>query len=67
MLLGTFTLPNYIDNTAQIRAQIRVQVLPKVPPVYVTLSGDLTIDSKVVPSLGSGKVVNGMIMNQQSN
>jgi hypothetical protein len=33
----------------------------------VTLSGDLTIDSGGVSSIGSGKVVSVMIMNQQSN
>jgi gliding motility-associated-like protein len=37
-VLGTITLPNYIDNTAQVRAQIRVQVLPKAPPVDVILN-----------------------------
>jgi gliding motility-associated-like protein len=39
-LLGTITLPNYIDNAAQVRAQIRVQVLPKAPPVDVTLNNN---------------------------
>lgn len=38
ILQGTFTLPNYIDNTAQVQAQIRVQVLPKSPPTGVTLN-----------------------------
>ena len=33
----------------------------------VTLSGDVTIDAEGVSSLGSGKVVSGMIMNQQIN
>lgn len=39
-VLGTITLPNYIDNTAQVRAQIRVQVLPKAPPVDVILNNN---------------------------
>ena len=39
-LLGTITLPNYIDNAAQVRAQIRVQVLPKAAPLEVTLDNN---------------------------
>jgi gliding motility-associated-like protein len=39
-LLGTITLPNYINNTAQVRAQIRVQVLPKPAPLDVTLNNN---------------------------
>ncbi|MCM0042031.1 MAG: gliding motility-associated C-terminal domain-containing protein [Algoriphagus sp.] len=39
-VLGTITLPNYIDNTAQVRAQIRVQVLPKPAPLDVTLNNN---------------------------
>ena len=45
-LLGTITLPNYIDNAAQVRAQIRVQVLPKDPPVDVTLNNNTFEASK---------------------
>lgn len=45
-LLGTITLPNYIDNAAQVRAQIRVQVLPKAPPVDVTLNNNMFEASK---------------------
>jgi gliding motility-associated-like protein len=45
-LLGTITLPNYIDNAAQVRAQIRVQVLPKAPPVDVTLNNNTFEASK---------------------
>jgi gliding motility-associated-like protein len=39
-LLGTITLPNYIDNAAQVRAQIRVEVLPKTPPVDFILNNN---------------------------
>jgi gliding motility-associated-like protein len=39
-LLGTITLPNYIDNAAQVRAQIRVEVLPKAPPVDFILNNN---------------------------
>jgi gliding motility-associated-like protein len=46
ILNGTITLPNYIDNTAQIQAQIRVQVLPKAPPVDVTLNNNTFEASK---------------------
>ncbi len=46
ILKGTITLPNYIDNTAQIQAQIRVQVLPKAPPVEVTLNNNTFEASK---------------------
>lgn len=37
-LSGTLTLPNYIGNTAQVRAQIRIQVLPKPAPVDFILN-----------------------------
>lgn len=37
-LFGTISLPNYIGNNNQVRAQINVQVLPKAPPTGVTLS-----------------------------
>jgi gliding motility-associated-like protein len=46
ILKGTITLPNYIDNTAQIQAQIRVQVLPKAPPVEVMLNNNTFEASK---------------------
>ena len=39
-LFGTLSLPNYIGNTNQVRAQINVQVLPKAPPTGVTLSNN---------------------------
>jgi gliding motility-associated-like protein len=39
-LQGALIIPNFIDNTAQVRAQIKVQVLPKTPPVDVTLNND---------------------------
>lgn len=45
-LQGTVTLPNYIDNGAQVRAQIRVQVLPKAPPVDVILNNNTFEASK---------------------
>lgn len=45
-LQGTFTLPNYIDNSAQVRAQIRVQVLPKAAPLDVTLNNSIFEASK---------------------
>ena len=37
-LFGTISLPNYIGNSNQVRAKILVQVLPKAPPVGVTLT-----------------------------
>lgn len=39
-LLGMVNLPDYIDNTAQVRAQIRVQVLPKGTPLNLTLGNN---------------------------
>ena len=39
-LQGTLTLPNYIDNSTPVRAQIRVQVLPKPAPLDVTLNNN---------------------------
>jgi gliding motility-associated-like protein len=45
-VLGTITLPNYIENAAQVRAQIRVQVLPKAAPVDVTLDNNTFEASK---------------------
>uniref|UniRef100_UPI0040470E62 Ig-like domain-containing protein n=2 Tax=Algoriphagus sp. TaxID=1872435 RepID=UPI0040470E62 len=45
-VLGTITLPNYIENTAQVRAQIRVQVLPKAAPLDVTLDNNTFEASK---------------------
>ena len=45
-LQGTVTLPNYIDNAAQVQAQIRVQVLPKAPPLDVTLNNNTFEASK---------------------
>ena len=39
-LFGTLSLPNYIGNTNQVRAQINVQVFPKAPPTGVTLSNN---------------------------
>jgi len=45
-LQGALIIPNYIDNTAQVRAQIRVQVLPKTPPVDVTLNNNTFEASK---------------------
>ena len=45
-ILGTITLPNYIDNTAQVRAQIQVQVLPKAAPLEVTLDNNTFEASK---------------------
>jgi gliding motility-associated-like protein len=46
-VLGTITLPNYIENTAQVRAQIRVQVLPKPAPLEVTLDNNTFEASKI--------------------
>ena len=37
-LFGTISLPNYVGNSNQVRAKILVQVLPKAPPVGVTLT-----------------------------
>ena len=39
-LFGTISLPNYIGNSNQVRAKIQVQVLPKAPPVGVTLTNN---------------------------
>lgn len=39
-LQGTLTLPSYIDNSTSVRAQIRVQVLPKPAPLDVTLNNN---------------------------
>ena len=44
-LQGTLTLPTYIDNTAQVRAKILVQVLPKPAPRDVTITNDTFIGS----------------------
>ena len=44
-LQGTVTLPNYINNTAQVRAQIRVQVLPKPAPRDVTIDNNTFVGS----------------------
>uniref|UniRef100_UPI004048BB10 T9SS type B sorting domain-containing protein n=1 Tax=Algoriphagus sp. TaxID=1872435 RepID=UPI004048BB10 len=46
-LQGTVTLPNYIDNGTQVRAQIRVQVLPKPAPLEVTLDNNTFEASKI--------------------
>jgi hypothetical protein len=40
-LFGTISLPNYIGNSNQVRAKILVQVLPKAPPVGVTLTNNV--------------------------
>ena len=40
-LFGTISLPNYIGNSNQVRAKILVQVLPKAPPVGVTLTNNI--------------------------
>jgi gliding motility-associated-like protein len=40
-LFGTISLPNYIGNSNQVRAKIQVQVLPKAPPVGVTLTNNI--------------------------
>jgi gliding motility-associated-like protein len=45
-LQGTISIPNYIDNTAQERAQIRVQVLPKAAPLDLTLDNSTFESSK---------------------
>lgn len=37
-LFGALSLPTYIGNINKVRAQIKVQVLPKAPPIGVTLS-----------------------------
>jgi gliding motility-associated-like protein len=39
-LFGTISLPNYIGNSNQVRAKIQVEVLPKAPPVGVTLTNN---------------------------
>lgn len=46
ILQGTVTLPNYIDNSTSVRAQIRVQVLPKTAPLEVTLDNNRFESSK---------------------
>jgi gliding motility-associated-like protein len=44
-LQGTFTLPTYIDNTAQVPAKILVQVLPKPAPRDVTITNNTLVGS----------------------
>jgi gliding motility-associated-like protein len=44
-LQGTLTLPTYIDNTAQVRAKILVQVLPKPAPRDVTITNNTFVGS----------------------
>jgi gliding motility-associated-like protein len=44
-LQGTFTLPTYIDNTAQVPAKILVQVLPKPAPRDVTITNSTFVGS----------------------
>jgi gliding motility-associated-like protein len=39
-LFGALSLPTYIGNTNKVRAQIKVQVLPKAPPTELTLSNN---------------------------
>jgi gliding motility-associated-like protein len=39
-LFGALSLPTYIGNMNKVRAQIKVQVLPKAPPIGVTLSNN---------------------------
>ena len=39
-LFGALSLPTYIGNVNLVRAQIKVQVLPKAPPIGVTLSNN---------------------------
>ena len=40
MLFGALSLPTYIGNSNLVRAQIKVQVLPKASPIGVTLSNN---------------------------
>jgi|UniRef100_UPI00404852A7 gliding motility-associated-like protein len=40
MLFGALSLPTYIGNSNLVRAQVKVQVLPKAPPIGVTLSNN---------------------------
>jgi gliding motility-associated-like protein len=47
-LFGTISLPNYIGNSNQVRAKILVQVLPKAPPVGVTLTNNVFEGSTTV-------------------
>jgi gliding motility-associated-like protein len=44
-LLGTISLPNYIGNDNQVRAQIKVQVLPKPAPRDVTIDNSTFVGS----------------------
>ena len=39
-LFGALSLPTYIENANKVRAQIKVQVLPKAPPTGLTLSNN---------------------------
>jgi|UniRef100_UPI0040488B0B gliding motility-associated-like protein len=39
-LFGALSLPKYIGNLNLVRAQIKVQVLPKAPPLGLTLSNN---------------------------
>ena len=53
-LQGNFTLPTYIDNTAQVPAKILVQVLPKPAPRDVTIDNSTFVGSTSVFFIGVG-------------
>lgn len=54
---GTFTLPTYIDNTAQVRAKILVQVLPKPAPLDLTLGNTSFVGSTTAFFISVGNFV----------
>jgi gliding motility-associated-like protein len=56
-LQGTFTLPTYIDNTAQVPAKILVQVLPKPAPRDVTITNDTFVGSTTAFFISVGDFV----------
>jgi gliding motility-associated-like protein len=56
-LFGTISLPNYIGNSNQVRAKIQVQVLPKAPPVGVTLTNNIFQGSTSVFFISVGDFV----------
>jgi gliding motility-associated-like protein len=56
-LQGTLTLPTYIDNTAQVRARILVQVLPKPAPRDVTITNDTFVGSTTAFFISVGDFV----------
>ena len=53
-LFGDLSLSSYIGNMNKVRAQIKVQVLPKSPPTVVTLNNSTFAGSTTVFFIGVG-------------